>query len=279
MRIRGYRVIVPPQGQQRVLEELHAGHPGVARMKGLGRTIVWWPGLDGDIERKVQGCSSCQETRNAPPRAPLHPWSWPHQPWIRVHVDYAGPLLGKMFLVLIDAHSKWMEVEPVESATTKTTVEKLRKIFSTHGILEKLVSDNGSVFTSQEFTDFVKSNGIDHIKTAPYHPSSNGLAERTVQALKKGLSLAKQGTLTYRLTQVLFSYRITPHSTTGISPAELLVGCKLRSRLDLLHPNLEQTVQKKQWQQKQFYKGNRNSMIDLYNGVRVYVRNYNRGHP
>ena len=79
-------------------------------------------------------------------------------------MDYGGPLLGKMFLVLIDAHSKWMEVEPVESATTTTTMEKLRKIFSTHGIPEKLVSDNGSVFTSQEFTDFVKSNGIDHIK-------------------------------------------------------------------------------------------------------------------
>ena len=141
-------------------------------------------------------------------------------------MDYAGPLLGKMFLVLIDAHSKWMEVEPVESATTKTTVEKLRKIFSTHGIPEKLVSDNGSVFTSQEFTNFVKLNGIDHIKTAPYHPSSNGLAERAVQVLKKGLSLAKQETLSYRLTQVLFSYRITPHSTTGISPAELLMGRK-----------------------------------------------------
>ena len=154
-----------------------------------------------------------------------------------------------------------------------------KKIFSTHGIPKKLVSDNGSVFTSQEFTNFVKSNGIDHIKTAPYHPSSNGLAERAVQVLKKGLSLAKQGTLSYRLTQVLFSYRITPHSMTGISPAELLMGRKLQSRLDLLHPNLEQTVHKKQWQQKQFYKGNRNSMIDLYNGVRVYVRNYNRGRP
>ena len=57
----GYRVIVSPQGQQRVLEELHAGHPGMARMKGLARTIVWWPGLDVDIERKVQGCFSCQE--------------------------------------------------------------------------------------------------------------------------------------------------------------------------------------------------------------------------
>ena len=82
-------------------------------------------------------------------------------------------LAREMFLVLIDAHSKWMEVEPVESATTKTTVEKLRKIFSTYGISEKLVSDNGSVFTSQEFTDFVKSNGIEHIKTAPYHPPNS----------------------------------------------------------------------------------------------------------
>ena len=92
-------MIVPPQGQQRVLEELHAGNLGVARMKGLTRTIVWWPGLDGDIERKVQGGSSCQETRNARPKALLHPWSWPHQPWMRVHVDYiyAGPLLGKIF--------------------------------------------------------------------------------------------------------------------------------------------------------------------------------------
>ena len=98
-----------------------------------------------------------------------------------------------------------------------------KKIFSTHGILEKLVSDNGSVFTSQEFTDFVKLNGIVYIKAAPYHPSSNGLAERAGQVLKKGLSLAKQGTLTYRLTQVLFGYQITSHSTTGILLAELLM--------------------------------------------------------
>ena len=156
---------------------------------------------------------------------------------------------------------------------------EVKKIFSTYRIPEKLISDNGSVFTSQELTDLVKSNGTDHIKTAPYRPSCNGLAETAVPVLKKELFLAKQGTLTYCLTQVLFSYRITPHSTTGKSSGELLMGRKLRSCLDLLHPNLKQTVHKKQWQQKQFYKGNRNGMIDLYNGVRVYVRNYNKGRP
>ena len=102
------------------LEESRAGHPGVAQMKGLARTIVWWPGLDGNIKRKVQS-SSCQEARNAPPKAPLHPWSWLHLPWMRVHMDYAGRLLGNLFFVLIDTHSKWIGVEPVESATTKTT--------------------------------------------------------------------------------------------------------------------------------------------------------------
>ena len=76
-----------------------------------------------------------------------------------MHADYAGPLLGKSFLVLIDAHLKWIEVEPAESVSTKTMVEKLRKFFSTHGIPEKLVSDNESVFTSQEFTNFV--NGME----------------------------------------------------------------------------------------------------------------------
>ena len=69
----GYRVIVPQR--QQVLKELHAGNPGVARMKGLARTIVWWPELDGDIDARVQSCSSSQETRKAPLKAPLHPWS------------------------------------------------------------------------------------------------------------------------------------------------------------------------------------------------------------
>ncbi|XP_062505020.1 uncharacterized protein K02A2.6-like [Corticium candelabrum] len=186
MGVQGDCRVPPPQGQQQVLEELQASHPGMACRKArLSQNNSLVPGLDGDIKPKVQNCSSCQETRNAPTKAPLHPSSWPHQSWMRVHMDYVGPFLEKMFLVVIDELSKRIEVKPVESARTKTTVEKLRKIFSTHGIPEKLVSDNGAVFTSQEFTDFVKSNRIDHIKTARYHPSSNGLVERAVQVLKK----------------------------------------------------------------------------------------------
>ena len=105
----------------------------------------------------------------------------------RLHLDYAGPLLGHMFLILVDAHSKWMEVKAVKTATSTTTIEHLRNIFATHGLPEMLVTDNASYFTSQEFQDFTKLNGIRHVTSAPYHPASNGLAERAVQTVKEFL--------------------------------------------------------------------------------------------
>jgi hypothetical protein len=67
---------------------------------------VWWPGMDKELEECVNKCETCQTNRKTPPRAPLHPWAWPDQPWSRVHIDYAGPLQGKMFLLMMDAHSK-----------------------------------------------------------------------------------------------------------------------------------------------------------------------------
>ena len=104
----GDRVIVPPAGHSVVLEVLHDGHPGVTKMKQLARSIVWWPGIDKDLENKVSQCEQCALAQKSPAHVPLHPWEWPSRPWARLHADYAGPYMEKMFLVLIDAHSKWM---------------------------------------------------------------------------------------------------------------------------------------------------------------------------
>jgi len=68
----------------------------------------------------------------------------------------------------------------------------------------------------------MKVNGIKHIKVAPYHPSSNGEAGQFVQTFKQAMRAAKNdGVLQYKLAQFLLSYRSTPHSTAGVSPAEL----------------------------------------------------------
>jgi transposase InsO family protein len=93
--------------------------------------------------------------------------------------------MGKMFLIIIDAHSKWLDVHCVNTATTEITIAKLRSTFATHSLPEMIVSDNGTVFTSQEFKIFIQRNGIRHVTSALYHPSSNGLAERAVQSFKQ----------------------------------------------------------------------------------------------
>ena len=128
-----------------------------------------------------------------------------------------------MLLVVIDAHSKWIEAIPLKTANALTTIRQLRKLFAQFGIPNTLVSDNGPQFAAVEFHEFCRLNGIRHTRVAPYHPSSNGLAERAVRVVKDGLKKQQGGTLLDQLSRLLFQYKITPQTTTGIAPAELLL--------------------------------------------------------
>ena len=207
-----------------VLQELHEGHPGISRMKSLARMYVWWPGISADIEKSVRLCPECRQTQSSPPLAPLNPWKWPTRPWARLHLDFAGPLEGKNILVAIDAHSKWIEAVCTSSTSSSCVIEELRSLFAKFGLPEMVVTDNGTGFVSREFEEFLRRNGVKHTTSAPYHPASNGLAERAVQVIKRGLKKVTEGTMGSRLAKVLFAYRITPQSTTGLAPAELLLG-------------------------------------------------------
>ncbi|VDI12898.1 Hypothetical predicted protein [Mytilus galloprovincialis] len=232
----GNRVVIPNPGRDIILQELHEGHQGISRMKVLARGYVWWPNMDAEIEQTVRACHKCQVNRHAPPEAPMHPWEWPSNPWSRIHIDYAEPLCGKMFLVCVDARSKYLDVHVVNSATSANTIEKLRTMFAIHGLPESIVSDNGTPFASQEFQDFVQRNGIKHIRSSPYQPSTNGLAERAVQTFKEGMKKVTEGSKEKRMAKFLFTYRLTPHATTPIAPAEMLMGRRPRSLLDLTYP-------------------------------------------
>ena len=270
--------MIPPQGRANILQELHEVQLGMNKMKGLARGYVWWPKLDSDIEDLVRKCDVCQSSRSLPAVAPLHPWEWPQQPWSRLHLDFAGPFLGHMYLVLVDAYSKWMEVQVMKTITSSATIEKLRAIFATHGLPCKIVTDNGPSFVSQEFREFMEQNGIVHIKSAPYHPATNGLAERAVQTFKQGLRHNSIGTIETRLSRFLFHYRITPHSTTGLSPAELLFGRRPRSRLDLVHPDLSNKVESSQARQKQGHDTPNMVSRTFSLGDRVYVYDFHNPH-
>ena len=189
----GGRVIVPEKLRGKVLGELHEVHPGTSRMKALARSYVWWPGIDKDIEGMVRDCVTCAANQRNPVGASLHAWEYPAGPWERIHIDFAGPLDGKMYLVVVDAYSKWLDVEMMSSSKAGPTIAKLRRLFAVHGLPHVVVSDNGPNFASEEFKLFLKKNGIRQMFTAPYHPASNGQVERMVRTFKESFKTLKEG--------------------------------------------------------------------------------------
>ena len=226
------RVVVPATLRLAVLRQFHSGHPGISRMKAIARGYAYWPGMDRDIEDWVKKCSRCQHAAKSPPRQEPIPWELPRGPWSRLHIDFAGPLDGLYYFVLVDAFSRWPEVVPLSHATSTSTISTLRRIFSVHGVPEVIVSDNGTQFTSSLFKDFCRALNIQHIHSPPYHPQSNGQAERFVDTFKRALLKSRgEGPMEEVLQTFLFTYRTTPNPATpdGRSPAEVLMGRQLRT--------------------------------------------------
>ena len=108
------------------------------------------------------------------------------KPWSRIHIDFMGPLFGKSYLVIVDAHSKWPEVFEMSTTTTSKTIDVLRQVFAAHGLPDHLVSDNGPQFTAAEFAQFLRSNGIKHTCSAPYHPATKRLCREICANSEEG---------------------------------------------------------------------------------------------
>ena len=229
-------MVIPDKWRSKLLDELQYEHPGANKMKSVARSYFWWPKLDKDIENLAKSCSECQAVKKSPAAAPLHPWTWPSRVYQRVHVDFMVPFQGAMLLVVVDAYSKWPDVFEMQNTTASRTIEWLRSLFCSYGYPEQLVSDNGPQFVSEEFARFLGFCGVKHLRSAPYHPSTNGLAERFVQSLKQSpkASASSGLPLQKRVCEFLLKYRTSVHATTGQTPGQLFLNRELHTRLDLL---------------------------------------------
>ncbi|XP_055634261.1 uncharacterized protein K02A2.6-like [Toxorhynchites rutilus septentrionalis] len=201
---------------------------------------VFWPTIDEDITNYVRRCPSCANAAKSPPHAQPQPWPRAEGPWQRLHIDFAGPVDGEYYLVVVDSFSKWPEILQTRYPTISTTTTFLRECFARFGIPTVIVSSNGSQFTSAEFRDFCEEFGIVHFRTAPYHPQYQ-TGKRFVDTLKRSLKKIVDGGERSSLTALqtfLYVYRSSPSAVlSGQSPAEVILGRKMRTTSDLLRPS------------------------------------------
>ncbi|XP_058456315.1 uncharacterized protein K02A2.6-like [Malaya genurostris] len=235
-------IVIPECYHQRVLKQLHRGHQGVERTKAIARSVVYWANIDDDIENLVRQCCICASTAKSPTHHQPQPWPRAAGPWKRIHLDYAGPLDGFYYLVVVDSYSKWPEIFQTRQTTSSVTIRFLQETFARFGIPETIVTDNGTQFCSAEFKKMCEQLGIIHIRTAPYHPQSNDQAERFVDTLKRSLRKIVEGEevpSVEALQTFLQVYRSIPSaSLAGKSPSEEMQGRPMRTTLDLLRPSV-----------------------------------------
>ena len=231
----GQRVVIPKSLRRQIIDIIHEGHVGISKMKALSRSFVYWPKIDSDIEEEGRKCVQCQLHGNRPKSEQDHSWMPSSKAWERLHADFAENFLGTNFLIIVDAYSKWMEIYPQATLTSEATVRNLQRCFASYGVPKKFHTDNGGAFTSVYFNNFMKSNGVKHTTSAAYSPKTNGLAERCVQIFKNKMH-KNTGNIHERLMQFLLRYRTTVQETTKKTPALLMFGRELRTKIDAILP-------------------------------------------
>ena len=160
-----------------------------------------------------------------------------------------------------------------QSTTAASTITILRELFAKYRMPVHCVSDNGPQFCSEDFTRFLKMNRVTHVRVAPYHAASNGLAKLMVQSFKNLMKTCKGSKLSIqqRIENFLLTYRSTKHPTTGRTPASLFLGRELRTRLSLL-PNVGEKVMDSQAKHKATHDVHARMLREFYPDDRFLVR-------
>lgn len=235
--IKGLQIVLPSKLRPNALNIVHLNHAGEAAMKRTLRDRVWWPGLDKDVEQKRLNCKACTQIGPKDPPPPMSRTTLPDKPWEYLAIDYfsAGEFNGKI-LSVTDYYSRYLVCLITTSESSDKTIEALDKLFHRLGYPRVIKADNGTGFTSKEFNSYCSEKNITLVHSIPYFPQQNGMAERSMQTIKKGLKIALLEKTNWKiaLRNVEAAYNATVHSVTLKTPNEMFFQRKLRGGLPLL---------------------------------------------
>jgi hypothetical protein len=233
--LNGSRLVVPISLRQEVLAGIHDGHFGEVMCILRAKSAVYWPGCDEQICNMVASCLTCQTHRNRNPVQPFRPVPLPVHAfqWVSADIFLHG---GVNYLLVVDAYSKWPACVPLRSLSSSSIVTEMERIFSSFGVPEIVMSDNGSQFDCAEFREFREGRAVWSVTSSPTYAQSDGLVERHIQTVKK--TLLKRFTDGRSLWEALAAIRSTPILSELPSPAVLLQGRHLRGSLPFLQDRL-----------------------------------------
>ena len=269
----GSRIVVPETMKEDVLDKIHHGHIGLNKCRRRAQDSVFWPRLNDDLKMKIAACKFCQEQRPRQRSEPLIPTEMPSGPWRKLAADLME-WKGKQYLVVVDYYSRYPVISTLSALSSASVINKLKAMFATHGLPCEVVTDGGSQFTSAAFAEFAKQCEFVHTATSPHFPQANGEAERAVRTAKHIIKQPESWS-------ALLAYRAAPLHGLGVSPAELLMGRKLRTiipALPLKKPIEEDKIRRDDMKMKAKMKANYDSrkgakvLQDLKQGDHVRAR-------
>ncbi len=189
---KGERIIIPRSMQEHILTLIHSSHQGIVKSKQLARDVLFWKGMNKQIEDIVSKCAICQSQRNLQQKEPMMSTAVPELPWQYVSSDLFQ-FQDQHYMVVIDHYSGYIEVDELKpNHSTSVVIEKLKRVFATHGIPQILYSDPGSEYTSREMRDFSDLYGFKLQQYSAKYSQANGMAEKAVQIAKNLLRKSLQ---------------------------------------------------------------------------------------
>lgn len=240
--------ILPQAERQAAIDEIHQqAHFGLAKTTVQLQQRYYWPGMRGEIRRRVKSCQACQQAKTTPHRH-FHPQNHLHagRPWQILAVDLCGPLPltargNTQILVIADHFTRWYDALPVPDGTAPTIAKILdERLFCYFGVPEVIHSDQGRQFESLLFQECCALWGCQKTRTAPYHPQGNSVVERLNRTLGNSLRalLLEHQTADWDevLPQIMRTLRATPHRSTQETPNYLMLGREVRLPPDALAP-------------------------------------------
>lgn len=241
--------------------------------------------MNNDIEKFVKCCRTCNETTTPSKKPPYSQWKATKKPFSRIHADFFH-FEKKVFLVVVDSFTKRIEIEHMKYGTDhKKVIKVFLNIFARFGLPDVLVTDGGPPFNSDLFSRFFKNQGIMVLKSPPYHPESNGQAERMVRLIK---NVFKKFLIDPKIRKLetdeqvayfLINYRNICLEDDGKFPSERMLSYKPKILLDLINPkhnykyNLTESIDDRHKE----YGLDKSSdhFTDLKSGDLIYYKNIN----